>query len=410
MAAELLFYGGDLRGTLENIKAALANDLAMTPDEHVLEAEEKAWANALVERYRVEAPSLRQDEMWQEQPEQIDVDVSHDFTRAVIPGERALIPGYRVVIHIPFDGDAGVFGLQPSQFSLNPPRAEVGVGELLDVIEYPSDSPADISAHAHQLANAVEGYLAYSRHDIEQHNASLTDVALQAIRQRRQRAEEHQAHLGETGLPVGPPDREAKTYIADALVRLPAPELPQRKDEPVQLEPVLAAEVFEHILGLIRSSGEMMESSPVTYAAMGEEDLRQVILTGLNNSYRGKVTAEAFNVEGKTDILVRHEGSNLFIGECKVWSGAKGFGATVDQLFRYTGWRDTKLAIVMFVRKRNLTNVTESARQALEGHDRFVCWGQAATETELRATVSWPGDARRHADLNVFFVHTPIKA
>jgi hypothetical protein len=142
---------------------------------------------------------------------------------------------------------------------------------------------------------------------------------------------------------------------------------------------------------------------------MSEEDLRQVILTGLNNSYRGKVTAEAFNIEGKTDILVRHEGSNLFIGECKVWSGAKGFKATVDQLFRYTGWRDTKLAIVMFVRERGLTGVVASARDALEAHDRFVAWLQPATETELRATVSWPGDDRRQADLNVFFVHTPTK-
>jgi hypothetical protein len=39
----------------------------------------------------------------------VDVDVSHYFTRAVFPGERALISGYRVVIHIPFDGDASVF-------------------------------------------------------------------------------------------------------------------------------------------------------------------------------------------------------------------------------------------------------------------------------------------------------------
>jgi hypothetical protein len=58
---------------------------------------------------------------------------------------------------------------------------------------------------------------------------------------------------------------------------------------------------------------------------MGEEDLRQVILTSLNSSYRGKVTAEAFNIEGKTDILVRHEGSNLFIGECKVLERRQGF-------------------------------------------------------------------------------------
>ena len=109
MATELLFYPGDLRHTLENIKAQLAQDIAKTPDDHVLEADEEAWADALVERYRVEAPELRRDEMWQEQPEQMDVDVSHDFRRAVIPGERALISGYRVVIHIPFDGDGGSF-------------------------------------------------------------------------------------------------------------------------------------------------------------------------------------------------------------------------------------------------------------------------------------------------------------
>jgi hypothetical protein len=101
VVVELLFYGGDLRGTLENIKASLAEDIAKTPDEHVLEADEDAWADALAERYRVEAPALRRDEMWQESPERVDVDVSHDFSRAVFPGERALISGYRVVMHIP---------------------------------------------------------------------------------------------------------------------------------------------------------------------------------------------------------------------------------------------------------------------------------------------------------------------
>jgi hypothetical protein len=164
----------------------------------------------------------------------------------------------------------------------------VGDGELLDVIEYPHDTPTDIKAHASQLADAVERSLVYSRSDIEQHNQSLKDAALQAIRTRRQQVERHQAHLGETALPVGPPEAESKTYIADALVRLPAPELPRNEEEPVPLEPVLAGEVFEHILSLIRSSSEMMESSPATYAAMGEEDLRQVILTSLNSAIAAK--------------------------------------------------------------------------------------------------------------------------
>jgi hypothetical protein len=407
MAGDLLFYGGDLRGTLENIRARLSRDVQETPDEHVLQADEDAWADALAERYRVDAPVLRPEEMWQEAPEGIDVDVSHDFTRAVFPGEQALVRGYRVVIHIPFDGDHGVFNLRASQFSLNPPRATVVEHELTDVIEYPADRPADIKAHAEELVRKVVQHLAWSRHDIDQHNDSLKQTALQAIQARRELVARHQEHLTETGLPVGPPDERGKTYIADALVRLPAPELPRREEESVRLEPVLAGEVFEHILGVIRSAGEMMESSPATYADMGEEDLRQVILTGLNGHYRGKTTAEAFNQTGKTDILVRHEGDNLFIGECKFWSGPQGFADTIDQLFGYTGWRDTKLAIVMFVRQRGLTDIIEKARETLEGHERLVGWRDVAAENELRATMSWPGDERRHAYLNVFFIHLP---
>jgi len=73
-----------------------------------------------------------------------------------------------------------------------------------------------------------------------------------------------------------------------------------------------------------------------------------------------------------------------------------------------SAWRDTKLAIVMFVREKNLTAVVEKARAALEQHPQLVERRQAANETELRATMSWPGDDRRHADLNIFFIHTPL--
>jgi hypothetical protein len=183
--------------------------------------------------------------------------------------------------------------------------------------------------------------------------------------------------------------------------------LPQTPaSEPIRLEPVLADEVFDRILGVIRLQAAGVERSPKTYAGMDEEALRTVLLDALNTHYRGQGTAEAFNVNGKTDILVRHEGRNLFIGECKVWSGVKGFLAAVDQLFGYAAWRDTKLALIMFVRERDLTAIIERAHDALAGHEHFVEWHQPASETELRAVMSWPGDDRRHADLNIYFVPT----
>jgi hypothetical protein len=131
------------------------------------------------------------------------------------------------------------------------------------------------------------------------------------------------------------------------LVRRPAPSLPARraKDKPPALEPVLQDRIFEHMLNIIRVQGRQMEQSPGTYSGMGEEARRDTLVATLNTHYEGRAHAEAFNHRGKTDIVIRYEGRNLFICECKFWSGPNGFTNTIDQVFRYAGWRDTKLAI-----------------------------------------------------------------
>jgi hypothetical protein len=205
-------------------------------------------------------------------------------------------------------------------------------------------------------------------------------------------------------------DREIlPRFRSDLLVRRPVSWLPktQADSKPPRLESALDGQVFEHILGVIRMQARQMEQSPATYAGMGEEDRRQTIVATLNTHYSGRAHAEAFNNQGKTDILIRYEGRNLFICECKFWSGPEGFSKTVDQLFHYAGWRDTKLAIIMFVRQKALTAILSKGKQTLARHTTFVAWETAANETELRAKVHWPGDQERLSDLNVFFVHTP---
>jgi hypothetical protein len=319
-------------------------------------------------------------------------------------------PGYRVVVHVPFEGEADVFKLRPSSFNFNPPRSRINADELVLTIEYPHDHPPDIDATVNGFIGSVSQWLTYARADIDSFNGNLGQQARQAIERRRQRLEQRDAHLAQSTIPIRRPGESGKkTYIPDVLVRRPAPSLPETRadDKPPQLEPVLDERVFGHILSVVRMQGQQMEQRPGTYAGMGEEDRRQTLVATLNTHYAGRAHAEAFNNEGKTDILIRHEGRNLFICECKFWSGVEGFSDTIDQLFRYTGWRDTKLAIVMFVREKGLTSILSKAKTALAEHEQFVAWKDAANETELRATVHWPGDEERLADLNVFFVHTP---
>ena len=408
-----MFNDGDLRLALEAQERKMVAAVDAEPEESLKQADLEEWATALAHHFAVASPELAADAVWMEPPTAVGIDVSRDPMRAIMdPYSDAVrnYPGYRIVVHLPFEGDGDVFKLRPSSFTLNPPRSRIAHRELLLTIEYPHDTSPDIDATVNRVDRVGEPVAHLSRADIDAFNGSLQHRARQAIELRRQRVAQRDAHVARSAIPVRRPGESGrKTYIPDVLMRRPTPSLPETRadDQPPRLEPVLEGRIFEHILDVIRMQGRQMEQSPGTYAGMGEEARRQTIVATLNTHYAGRAHAEAFNNEGKTDILIRYEGRNLFICECKFWSGAEGFSDTIDQLFRYTGWRDTKLAIVMFVREKGLTSIVAKARTALAGHPQFVAWKDAVTETELRATVTWPGDDERFADLNVLFVHTP---
>jgi hypothetical protein len=141
---------------------------------------------------------------------------------------------------------------------------------------------------------------------------------------------------------------------------------------------------------------------------VGEEQRRQVLLLMLNTHYSGAAQAEALNGEGKTDILIRFEDRNVLIAECKFWNGQAGFVATVEQLFGYSTWRDVKLAIVVFVDRRDLSAVVQTARDALERHAQFKGWlDHGDEESGMRAAMEWPGDPQRTVTLHVSMFLTP---
>ncbi len=410
--AEAFFSRGSLRDTLEATLPRVEEEVDSAPEDHLLHADVEEWVNAIVALRGMETPTL--GEPWMDEAEDIRIDLSRTasgiFARAPFHSSSGpSVAGYRIVVHIPFDGDGAVFLLSPSTYTTSQPIAQVGNRELIHVIEYPHDQQANIRASTDRLVSEVEKHLRWANDDIEQYNAKLEQRARSAIQNRRERVKRHREHLAATGLPTRPKEGSPRAYIADAIVRRPAPVLPTTlKSEFIPLEPVLGDEIFKHILGVIRSMGLDMERSPKTYADKDEEDLRHFLLATLNTHYHGAGTAEAFSVSGKTDILVRHEGRNIFIAECKFWKGSKAFGEAIDQLFKYAAWRDTKLALIVFVREKGLTSIIEKAREVLEQHTQFVESKKAASETELRATMGWPGDEQRLADLNVFFIQVPI--
>jgi len=151
----------------------------------------------------------------------------------------------------------------------------------------------------------------------------------------------------------------------------------------------------------------VMERSPVAFGSMREEDLRQHFLVQLNGQYEGQATGETFNFEGKTDILIRVGGKNIFIAECKFWEGPKGFTEAIDQLLGYATWHDTKTALLVFNRGRALSTVLKKIPELVRTRSDFIREVALEGETRFRYLLRHRDDPARELTLTVMVFEVP---
>jgi hypothetical protein len=410
MLAHLLFSSGELRDWLSARwqKAQVAIDGRPEADFLVLDA--AAWTEELADRISVEPIVFGDPEI--EDLGETQVDVSQDRNRSIDDrGRPFYISGYRVAIHVPVrGGNTEILELTPSTFTYSPPQAVLASSDsVMRTLMIPDGRQPDIAPQAEALRRELDQWIGFGRPQIDEFNATLRTRIRAGIDARRQRILNRRGALASTGLPVRRRPDAPRTYQAPGVARRPSPAAPRSAAKPAAApEPVLIDPFYEHILSVIRAGARGIERARNAFAGLKEEDLRQLFLFTLNTHYAGAATGEAFNAEGKTDILVRVEDRNVFIGECKFWSGAVGFSTTIDQLFGYTTWHDTKAALIMFVREKGLTEIIAKARTALGEHAQFKRW-RDAPDGELRREMTWPGDADRTVDLSVQFVHLAVE-
>ncbi|HEX3148023.1 MAG TPA: hypothetical protein VHR66_08055 [Gemmataceae bacterium] len=134
---------------------------------------------------------------------------------------------------------------------------------------------------------------------------------------------------------------------------------------------ILPEHQYEVILTTLKDAAMVMERTPQSFKGADEETIRDHLLVSLNAVFQGQVTGESFNGAGKTDILLRSEGQNIFIAECKVWTGPSAFDKAVDQLFSYLTWRDCKCAILVFNRNMDSTAVERKMDEVVRKRAEF---------------------------------------
>ncbi len=404
-----LFIGGHLDEALRSAETSMKREVDAYDENKLLNTPAEDLASYFAEKFRVEPIELRENEISTDQTETtLDTRRIPDG-RFMYGDHQPQIAASAVSFFVPFDGDPQLFKLRPNSFTLSPPRAAIREREREMVLTFTTHAPdaVRIKQEFNNQLGQVKNYLMAQRSQVDAFNKGLPGTARACIDTRRQRLLQARNTVGELGYPMRRRDGLPTTYAAPTVRRKIVPSPPPASTAPYKPEPALAMAEYEHILSIIQSMAVVLERSPTAFTTMGEEDLRQHFLVQLNGHYEGTATGETFNVGGKTDILVREGGKNIFIAECKFWRGPAGFTETIDQLLGYTSWRDTKTAIILFNRDTTFSTVLAKVPEVVKAHPNFKREVPVDDETRFRAHLCHKNDRSRELVVTVLAFDVP---
>ncbi len=274
---------------------------------------------------------------------------------------------------IPFDGDATLFNLVPSsRVSIMGRRLNVAVydSEIKIIYSEQIENPDQVEEIYQPDIDVIKTNTERLCGEIERFNNELPNLISQKIAERRQTAEKSQSVIHAFKIPIKKRDDVPATYSIPNIQKKPQI-LEDRKVSTYIPEPTLAMGEYENILTIIKDMALAMERSPKTFSSLNEEEIRDFFVILLNGHYQGNATGETFNGSGKTDILIRYQDANAFIGECKFWKGEKKLAEAIDQLLGYITWRDTKTALIIFSKQKDLSSVLEKSKHTIKEHKKF---------------------------------------
>ena len=408
MQENYLFYKkGQLTNYFNYIKAEAEKEINEFSEEYILNVNEENLTKALIEKYFLMVPALKLDKIYQLEPEEVDIEVPFFqdpiIRKAFKQIKSRYTKGTKITIVIPFDGNPELFDFQPSTYLAKLPQGKVLGNELY--LEYKSEYDKNtLKNEINSDIQLIQKYINYLKEDIDKFNSSLENYIRNLINARKSRLLQARNLAMSLEIPIKKRTDAPLTFPISIRKKI---ELPKPTTEKFEPEPTLSMEIYEEIIRMLQNMIIAMERSPKTFSKLKEEELRDFFLVVLNANFEGEAIGEVFNYKGKTDILIRHENSNVFIAECKFWRGKEAFLKTIDQLFKYVTWRDTKLAILIFNREGNLKTILEKIPKLVETHSLYKRNLEIEGETKFRYIFHIPNDPNREVILTIMVFDIP---
>jgi hypothetical protein len=376
------------------LKKHVEEEVFAEPQENLLNVNETQYLDYLARKYLIDPLVIHFENVEVTQAEK------------TLEMQRGAWHGPVVTFHVPASGDLSLLRMQPgTRLGWSIPIGLEQGGFSFDVANLDNYTAEQMQRRADDLLNNIKQQAEYVADEVGAHNRNLRSFSADTVRRRKTDLLRRQKLVSELRFPV----RRAVTTPQTFVVPTPPRRViikPASSNIPFTPEPTIDDESYAEILQVLEDVGRGLERLPSSYLGKGEEDLRDLLLVYLGTNFPS-ATGETFNRAGKTDVLIRHEGSNLFVAECKFWTGEKGFLATIDQALNYLTWRDSKAAILTFVKQKNLQPVLDAIGAAAARHPCYARDCGRRSESLFQFEFCLPTDETRSVRVAVMCFHFP---
>lgn len=402
-----IFAEIDLRHYLEERKRSVISSIESEKDDYLMNVNENDYIKHKVSGATIEDLVVHVDAIYASSSEQMipaEYFPSSFFVKSGNSYKKDVIK-----FHVPISGNQELLKYTPSSRLMWSMPIEISYDEFtFEIINFSDDSDAIVREKDDNI-RSISQQLNNVNSEVRQYNASLETQIKSAFESRKNRIKAKSGVLASLGVPIKKADSPPETFSIPTPQKRKKATLkkPEVKEAGFTPEPCLDDSVYGDILQMIHDVGKEFERLPSVYGGKEEEHLRDHFLMMLEPNFEGSATGETFNKTGKTDILLRHEGSNVFIAECKFWRGQKSFLATITQLLGYLTWRDSKAAVIMFVPNKEFTTVIQTAKECINQHTNYIRAVSEKDETWLNYEFHLDGDRNRVVKIAVMFYHTP---
>lgn len=388
-----MFTGGELRNLLQRQLSDATMWLGMMDADTLLAENVDVTVETLLGRFI--SDELRID--W-DGATRTSVTETVRSRRDPFGGREHKVAASTVTYSFPIEGDARLVSYRASRYTTEPDSFRV-VGDALTVeVVAETLNASVVDAQLSHTRSEADKRTEWINFDVRKFRSEAAIVLRTHVESRRVRLLADRELDAALAIPV----RSTGTSRPTVPVRPKQIRLETRREQTKYIpEPVLEEGIYQDVLETIRAWARTMERVPGTAGKLDEEELRDLLLGTLNAYWAGAAGGELFNGAGKTDILIREGDRNAFIGECKVWTGPKAVGAAIDQLLSYLVWRDSKAALIFFIRTENSTATIDKLTEAVMAHPRYVLTKKADRAGAVYEYVFTADDEERRISLAV---------